>query len=65
MAEADRRTAIKKFIADWKNKGYEKGESQKFWLALLRDVLAVKNPEQTIDFEKPVKIGKSTKYIDA
>lgn len=65
MAEADRRAAIKKFIADWKNKGYEKGESQKFWLALLRDVLAVKNPEQTIDFEKPVKIGKSTKYIDA
>ena len=65
MAEADRRAAIKKFVTAWKSKGYEKGESQKFWLALLRDVLAVKNPEQTIDFEKPVKIGKSTKYIDA
>lgn len=28
MTDAEQRKAAKKFVADWKNKGYEKGESQ-------------------------------------
>lgn len=35
MIDADQRAAAKQFAADWKDKGYEKGESQPFWLVLL------------------------------
>ena len=47
---------IKNFVENWKNHGYEKGETQKFWLAFLRDVLNVDKPENFIDFEVPVKL---------
>lgn len=52
------------FSAYWSNKGYEKGESQPFWLSLLRDVLGVQNPEQHIIFEEQVKIDH-TAFVDA
>ncbi|MBQ6519807.1 MAG: hypothetical protein IJI14_13880 [Anaerolineaceae bacterium] len=52
------------FAAYWRNKGYEKGESQPFWLSLLRDVLGVDHPEQHISFEDQVKIDH-TAFIDA
>ena len=55
---------IKKFVNEWKNRGYEKGETQKFWLALLRDVLNVDEPETYIDFEVPVNLGHRS-FIDA
>lgn len=52
------------FVAFWMDKGYEKGHSQKFWLALLRDVYGVEHPEQYIDFEDQVKLDASTGFID-
>ncbi len=52
MTDAEQRSAAKKFAADWKDKGYEKGESQPFWLALLRNVYGVELPEQFISFEE-------------
>ncbi|MBR6013705.1 MAG: class I SAM-dependent DNA methyltransferase [Selenomonadaceae bacterium] len=55
---------IKNFIESWKNHGYEKGESQKFWLAFLRDVLNISEPEKFINFEVPVKL-KHKSFIDA
>lgn len=63
MAEVKQRSAAKKFIEDWKDKGYEKGESQKFWLQLLREVLEVANPEQFITFEDQVHLDH-TSFID-
>ena len=54
---------VKKFVAQWSGRGYEKGESQSFWLALLRDVLGVDEPEKFIRFEVPVKL-KHTSFID-
>ena len=42
----------------------EKGNTQKFWLALIRDVFGVINPEEYIDFEKSVAI-EHVKFIDA
>ena len=51
------------FVAYWKDKGYEKGESQPFWMSLLRDVLCVEKPEQHIIFENQVKIDY-TAFID-
>jgi len=51
MTENEKRTAAKEFANYWKDRGYEKGESQPFWLSLLRDVLGIDKPEQFITFE--------------
>ena len=64
MSEVKQRAAAKKFVEDWTGKGYEKGESQKFWLQLLREVLCVENPEQFISFEDQVHLDH-TSFIDA
>ena len=63
MTEKEQKAAAKAFSAFWKDKGYEKGESQAFWLSLLRDVYGVKHPEQYISFEDQVKIDH-TSFID-
>ena len=55
---------VKKFVAQWSGRGYEKGECHSFWLSLLRDVLRVSEPEKFIRFEVPVKL-KHTSFIDA
>jgi len=64
MRDLEQRTAAKAFAEFWKDKGYEKGESQKFWLNLLRDVLGVTQPEGFIVFEEQVKLDH-TSFIDA
>jgi hypothetical protein len=64
MKEIERREAARKFAEAWQGRGYEKGESQPFWLALLRDVFGVKKPEDLIDFESQVRLDK-TSFIDA
>lgn len=63
MTDAQQRTAAKAFAAHWKGKGYEKGESQSFWLSLLRDVYGVEHPEQFILFEEQVHLDH-TSFID-
>ena len=55
---------IKKFVAQWSGRGYEKGEMQPFWLSFLRDVFGISEPEKFIRFEVPVKL-KHTSFIDA
>lgn len=55
---------VKKFVAQWSGHGYEKGETQPFWMSLLRDVMGVSEPEKFIRFEVPVKL-KHTNFIDA
>lgn len=63
MTDTEQRAAAKKFAADWKDKGYEKGQSQPFWLSLLRDVYGVDHPEQFIFFEEQVHLDH-TSFID-
>lgn len=63
MTETEQRTAARKFSAFWAGKGYEKGESQPFWLSLLRDVYGVDHPEQYITFEDQVHLDH-TSFID-
>jgi hypothetical protein len=63
MKDTEQRTAAKRFAADWQGKGYEKGQSQPFWLSLLRDVYGVEHPEQFISFEDKVHID-NTSFID-
>ena len=55
---------VKKFVAQWSGRGYEKGESHSFWLSFLRDVLGVSEPEKFICFEVPIKL-KHTSFIDS
>lgn len=63
MTEKEQKAAAKAFAAFWKDKGYEKGESQAFWMSLLRDVYGVAHPEQFISFEDQVKLDH-TSFID-
>ncbi|MBQ8515912.1 MAG: class I SAM-dependent DNA methyltransferase [Ruminococcus sp.] len=63
MTEKEQKSAAKAFAAYWKDKGYEKGESQAFWMSLLRDVYGVEHPEQYISFEDQVKLDH-TSFID-
>lgn len=68
MTEKDQKPAAKAFAAFWKDKGYEKGESQAFWMSLLRDVYGIEHPEQFISFEDQVKLDHTSfidGYIDA
>ena len=55
---------VKKFVARWNRRGYEKGETHSFWLSFLRDVLGVSEPEKFIRFEVPVKL-KHISFIGA
>ncbi len=64
MTEREKKKAAKEFAEYWKDKGYEKGESQKFWLSLLGEVLGVEHPAQFIQFETRVKLD-NTSFIDA
>lgn len=62
------RQAVKAFVKDWTGKGYEKGETQRFWLDLLHRVFGVDNPTQVMQFEIPVKTitkEKGSDFIDA
>ncbi len=63
MNDMQQREAAKRFAEYWKGKGYEKGESQAFWLSLLRDVFGVEHPEQFISFEEQVHLDH-TSFID-
>ena len=64
MTDLEQKKNAKEFAERWKGKGYEKGESQKFWLDLLRNVLDVSNASTFINFEDTVHIDKATGFID-
>ena len=64
LTDAQQRNAAKKFVENWKNRGYEKGETHSFWLELLHNVCGVVNPVQFITFESQVQLGH-TSFIDA
>ena len=63
MNDVQQRAAAKHFAEYWKCKGYEKGESQKFWLALLGDVFGVEHAGEYISFEDQVHLDH-TSFID-
>ena len=63
MTQAEQQKAAKKFGEDWKDKGYEKGESQKFWLDLLCNVFGIKDFANFVYFENQIKEKFSDKTI--
>ena len=60
MKDIERKKAAKEFIKRWTGKGYEKGETQPFWLDLLSSILGVEKPTEFISFEDQVKTDKNT-----
>ena len=63
MTQTEQAKAAKKFSEDWKNKGYEKGESQKFWLDLLCNVFGIKDFANFVYFENQIKEKFTDKTI--
>ena len=60
--------AAKQFVKNWTGRGYEKGETQRFWLELLHNVFGIDNPMAMMEFEVPVKTiykEKGSDFIDA
>jgi hypothetical protein len=62
MTDVDRRTAAARFAADWKGRGDEKQETQRFWIELLTKVFGI-DDSTAISFEVPVKLDH-TSFID-
>ena len=65
MNDNRRREAIKQFVDAWRERGSEKSDAQTFWLAFLRDVLNLPNPEKCIRFEQPIESDEHQCFIDA
>ena len=63
MTQTEQQRAARKFSQDWQGKGYEKGESQKFWLDLLCNVYGVKDFANFVYFESQIKEQFSDKTI--
>lgn len=63
LTEKQQQTAAALFAEEWKGRGYEKGESQPFWMALLHNVYGVEHAEKYISFENQVKLS-NTSFID-
>ena len=55
MTQAEQKNAAKKFVENWNGKGYEKGESQKFWLDLLCNVFGIQDFSTFVYFENQIK----------
>ncbi len=62
MTDVDRSTAAARFAADWKGRGDEKQETQRFWIELLTKVFGI-DGSTAISFEVPVKLDH-TSFID-
>ncbi len=62
MTDTKKKSA-KEFVQRWTDRGYEKGESQKFWLDLLQNVLGIPDVTEYISFEEQVKLDH-TAFID-
>lgn len=59
--------AAKQFVRDWSGRGYEKGETSRFWIALLQNVFGILDATKFIEFELPVKTilkEKGSDFID-
>lgn len=63
MTDAQQRATAKAFAKNWKDRGYEKGDSQIFWVELLTTVFGVTEISQFISFEDQVHLDHAS-FID-
>ena len=63
MTDKQQRNAAREFAEKWAKRGYEKGESQPFWMQLLSEVYGVEHVADFIKFEDQVHLDH-TAFID-
>ena len=63
MNTIQQQKAAREFAERWAGKGYEKGESQKFWTTLLTEVFGIEHVDDFLTFEQQVKLDH-TSFID-
>ena len=63
MTEKQQKIAAAAFAKKWEGRGYEKGESQTFWIELLTEVFGIESPSQFIHFEQQAQLDH-TSFID-
>ena len=63
MTAIEQQKAARAFAERWAGKGYEKGESQKFWTTLLTEVFGIEHVDSFLTFEQQVKLDH-TSFID-
>ena len=63
MTEKQQKIAAAAFAKKWEGRGYEKGESQTFWIELLMEVFGIESPSQFIHFEQQAQLDH-TSFID-
>ena len=61
--EKQKSAAAEAFASKWNGTGYEKGDTQKFWLELLQKVLGVEDPYSFVEFEDKVMVD-NTNFMD-
>lgn len=59
----EQKKAAKAFADRWQGRGYEKGETQLFWVELLQTVYGVENPASYMECEVQVQL-ENTSFID-
>lgn len=59
----EQKKAAKDFVEKWQGRGYEKGETQLFWVELLQTVYGVENPASYMECEVQVQL-ENTSFID-
>ena len=58
--------AARKFVEYWTfQRGSEKGEDQQFWNALLGEVLGMEDVTSRVQYQVPVPMKDTTKFLDA
>ncbi len=62
--DKQQRTAAAAFAKRWEGRGYEKGDSQTFWIELLTEIFGVESPSTFITFEQQAQLDH-TSFIDA
>ena len=63
MTPNEQKKVAAEFAARWKDQGYEKGQSQQFWMDLLVSVFGVQDIKGFISFEDQVQLDH-TSFID-
>lgn len=63
LTDSEQRAAAKKFAAEWTGRGYEKGDTQLFWISLLSHVFGVQDTDSYIRFEDRVQLEHES-FID-
>ena len=64
MTDKEQKKAAQAFAAKWQGHGYEKGETQLFWVELLQTVYGIENPAAYMECEVQVQVDKNTNFID-